>query len=66
MSYFENKRIQINSLATDITDTAQDKLSVLYASPLLINEEQKRFIQTKYSEMIYLDSSGSNNILSYL
>lgn len=65
MSYFENKRIQINSLATDATDIDQNELSVLYVTPLLINEEQKRFIQTKYSEMIFSDSSGSNNILSY-
>ncbi len=65
MSNAENKRLFIDSLFAINAEKVQDSPSVLYAAPLLVDNQQTDFIQNKYSEMIVADDIGNKNILSY-
>ncbi|HDL02073.1 MAG TPA: hypothetical protein ENH23_07555, partial [candidate division Zixibacteria bacterium] len=61
----ENKRLLLDSLFTVSSEKVQDSLSVLYAAPLLTDNQHINYIQNKYAQMIVADDTGSNNILSY-
>lgn len=65
MSNAENKRLHLDSLFAVSSEKVQDSLSVLYAAPLLTDNQHINYIQNKYAQMIVADDTGSNNILSY-